>query len=272
MMLAAGMGLFTALTAYATAPAPAAPYTAMYVFGDSYSDMGARYLDSNGPTVPVYMAQAMGIDMTHSKDPEAGNRSLNFAASAAGSGADIGTGKWCCMGMSDQVRDFETRVRAGKLSFKPESTLFLLEGGLNDSDLPTRTTTDNIAGQIRMLQVLGARHFSLALLSTTIPDFADVAKRLNPAYVQLVADLKKQGVGIELNKWGHYLDEIHSNPKQYGIVDAKSKCAGRALFKEDPTPCAMPDAYFFYHAGHPSTAVNKIVADKLLEDLGAMTR
>jgi len=270
MVLAMEIGFLGAASAAPvmnTMEASAPAYTAMYVFGDSYSDMGARYLDGNGPTVPVYLARSMGIDLTHSKDPQAGNKSLNFAATAAISGIDSGKGKWGGMGMLDQVKDFETQVRAGKLKFKPETTLFLIEGGLNDSDMSTQQTVDNINAQIKILQSLGARHFTLALLPTSVPDFAENAKRLNPAYVALVADLKMKGVDIYLNKWGAYLDEIHDNPKQYGIVETKAKCAGRALFKEDTTPCAMPESYFYYHSGHPSTAVNKLVADKLYKDL-----
>ena len=244
-----------------------APYTAMYVFGDSYSDMGARLLDGNGPTVPMYLAESMGIALTHSKDPMPGNKSLNFAATAGTTGRDEGTGKWCCIGMQDQVDDFAARVRSGKLKFDPEKTLFLLEGGLNDSDIPTETTVANLTAEIKALRALGARHFSLSLLPTKVEDFAKEGARLNPAYQDLVKNLKKQGVNISLNNWGTYLDEIVDNPAEYGIANTKDKCAGRALFKEDPTPCAKPETYFFHFSGHPSTKVNKIVADKLYKDL-----
>jgi len=35
------------------------------------------------------------------------------------------------------------------------------------------------------------------------------------------------------------------------------------LFGEDAKPCASPGTYFYYHSGHPSTAVQRIVASKL---------
>jgi hypothetical protein len=35
--------------------------------------------------------------------------------------------------------------------------------------------------------------------------------------------------------------------------------AGRAIFDQDPTPVGDPATYFFYHEGHPSTAVHRIV-------------
>ena len=243
------------------------PYTALYVFGDSYSDIGARYLDGNGPTAVAYFAEALGIPLTYPKDPNAGGKSLNFAATAGTSGEDKGKGPWCCQGMMDQVNDFAARVRAKTLSFKPETTLFFLEGGLNDDKMTTEATVENLTREIHLLQDLGARHFTLSLLSTKVPDFAEVAKRLNPAYESLVAELQKQGVDVRLNHWGPYLDEIMDNPSQYGLANTKDQCAGRAILKEDATPCAKPETYFYFHSGHPSATVNKMVGDKLYREL-----
>lgn len=249
------------------------PYTSLYVFGDSYSDIGARYLDGNGPTAVAYFAQAMGIPVTFPKDPKAGTAGLVFAATGATTGEDKGKGPFCCQGMMDQVNDFATRVHSGTLTVNPETTLIFLEGGLNDKKLPTDATLENLTREIHLLQELGARHFTLSLLSTKIPDFAEIAKRLNPAYENLVAELQKQGVDIRLNHWGSYLDEILDNPSQYGLVNTMSRCAGRAVLKEDPTPCANPDTYFYFHSGHPSAAVNKIVGDKIYRELtGEMPR
>lgn len=247
------------------------PYTALYVFGDSYSDIGARYLDGNGPTAVAYFAQAMGIPVTFPKDPNAGTAGLDFAATGATTGEDKGKGPFCCQGMMDQVNDFAARVRSGALTIKPETTLIFLEGGLNDKKLSTDATVENLTQEIHLLQELGARHFTLSLLSTKIPDFAEIAKRLNPAYESLVAELQKQGVDIRLNHWGSYLDEIIDNPSQYGLVNTTSQCAGRAVLKEDPTPCANPDTYFYFHSGHPSAAVNKIVGDKIYRELTGQT-
>jgi cholinesterase len=267
--------LFLAPLALAAGQAVGAqtPYKALYVFGDSYSDMGARYLDGNGPTVPAHLAQYMGIELTHSKDANPGGKSINFAATAASSGEDKGEGKWCCMGMLDQVNEFLARVREGKISFDPDTTLFLLEGGLNDKELTTEVIVGNITRQIELLQGTGARHFTLSLLPTRIPDWAEMGQRLNPAYKRLVEELRmKKGVDIHLNQWGTYLDEILQNPANHGIVNTTARCAGRALFKEDATPCEKPDTYFYYHGGHPSTAVNKIVAEKLHHELATLAK
>jgi phospholipase/lecithinase/hemolysin len=59
------------------------------------------------------------------------------------------------------------------------------------------------------------------------------------------------------------------NPGRYGIVNTKDACAGRALFDEDPAEKGDPSTYYFYHEGHPSTAVHKVVAEGLLREARA---
>ena len=256
-----------------TSAIAASPYDRMYVFGDSYSDMGAGYLDGNGPTAVAYLAKNLDIPFTHSRDPKANELGIDFAVTAAGSGEGAGSPAGELMfavGMITQVEDFAARVRAKKILFNPETTLFFIQGGLNDTDTPAKTTTDNITRQIEILKGVGARHISLALLPTKVPDFSAVAEKLNPAYRELVPALReKLKIDLQLNNFGVYLDEIVANPKQYGIANTEKACAGRELFKEDPTPCAAPDTYFYYHGGHPSTAVNKIVGEKLHAEISA---
>ena len=62
-------------------------------------------------------------------------------------------------------------------------------------------------------------------------------------------------------------DEVMLNPAKFGIENTADKCAGRAIFDEDTTPCSKPAAYYFYHAGHPSTAVHKAVGEKLYQEV-----
>ena len=57
------------------------------------------------------------------------------------------------------------------------------------------------------------------------------------------------------------------HPASYGIANTTDACAGRALFDQDPTPVGDPGTFFFYHEGHPSTAVHRIVGKKLFEEL-----
>jgi phospholipase/lecithinase/hemolysin len=256
--------------------AVAAPYRALFAFGDSYSDIGARFLDSDGPTAVAYLAEHMGVAMTYPQDPTAVGKSLNFAASGAISGKEAGfifKGRtWCCQGMMDQVEEFAREVRSGSISFDPETTLFFIAGGLNDGRFPTEVTVRNLKRQILLLTEVGAKHITVSLLPTKIPDFTAVAERLNPAYRKMVSELSQQlDIDLQLNHWGTYFDDVMENPSSYGILNITSRCAGRALFDEDTTPCSAPQTYYYYHEGHPSAAVNRIVGMKLYQEISGDT-
>src|SRR3954463_13112769 len=74
----------------APASGPTTPYSRLYVFGDSYSDIGAGYIDGNGPTAVAYLGWLMGLPVASSKAPNASAKSLVFAVSGAGSGEGAG--------------------------------------------------------------------------------------------------------------------------------------------------------------------------------------
>jgi phospholipase/lecithinase/hemolysin len=256
-------------------------FSSVYVFGDSYSDSGAGYLDGNGPTAVVYLAASLGIPFTHAGDPNAHGKSLNFAVSGAQTGSGEGSSikpesngrqfKAALLGrgMRNQVLDFTQQVKSDDLRFNSDKALFFIAGGLNDRLLPTATTIANLEDEIRQLYDVGGRYFLVALLPTKIPAFSDVGVRLNPALRGIPEDLRSAlpGAHIRISKWGEYFDQVMENPAQYGITNATDKCAGREVFGEDATPCASPNAYFYYHQGHPSTAVQKIVARKLEQEV-----
>lgn len=239
----------------------------MYVFGDSYSDIGEGYLDGNGPTAVAYLAQRLGFQLMPA-DSAAGGKSLDFAISGArtGSGAGHRLGKALLgYGMRNQVDDFAARVRSHNITFDPNTTLFFFAGGLNDKNLPTEETIANLEGEIRTIYSLGGLHFMVALLPTAIPDFSAVGERLDPALAKIPGELNAQLADAEVNlsHWGPFYDEVMRHPAKYGITDIEHQCAGRAIFHEDATPCASPATHFYYHHGHPSTAVHKIVGGML---------
>ena len=254
-------------------PGPTTRYSRLYVFGDSYSDIGAGYIDGNGPTAVAYLGWLMGLQVASSKTASAAGKSLVFAVSGAGTGE--GTGRQVKdallgYGMMNQVRDFAARVKAGEMTFDPQTTLFFLAGGLNDGRRDTAFTLANLRQELQMLRELGGRHFTIALLPTKIPQFAAVGLRLNPAYEQFVRDeAGAAGVNLWLNRWGPAFDEVMEHPAAHGIVNTTSACAGRTIFDQDPIPVGDPSTYFFYHEGHPSTVVHRIVGKKLFEEIAA---
>jgi cholinesterase len=272
LLLALAIG--SPLSAQSTATAaPTTRYSRLYVFGDSYSDIGAGYIDGNGPTAVAYLGWLMGLQVASSKTANASGKSLVFAVSGAGTGE--GTGRQVKeallgYGMMNQVRDFAARVKSGEIAFDPQATLFFLAGGLNDGKRETALTLANLRQELQILRELGGRHFTMALLPTKIPQFAAVGLRLNPAYEQFVREeAGAAGLDLWLNHWGAAFDEVMEHPMAHGIVNTTGACAGRAIFDQDPTPVGDPATYFFYHEGHPSTAVHRIVGRKLFEEVAA---
>lgn len=263
---------FGILLASAACAAPPARIDRMYVFGDSYSDTGAGYIDGNGPTAVAYLAERLGFELKPANTRDAAGKSLNFAISGAQTGAGAGRRVKEALlgyGMRNQVDDFAARVRSGAITFKPESTLFFIAGGLNDRNLQTETTVQNLKDLIRTLYQAGGRRFLLSTLPTAIPSFAATGKRLNPALATIPQDLRTElpQISIDISRWGQFFDDVIANPANYGITETTKACAGRAIFDEDTTPCATPSAYYYYHAGHPSTAVHKAVGEKLWRDV-----
>ena len=223
---------------------PTTRYSRLYVFGDSYSDIGAGYIDGNGPTAVAYLGWLMGLQVAPSTASKATGKSLVFAVSGAGTGEGEGRHVKEALlgyGMTNQVRDFAVRVKSGEIVFDPQTTLFFLAGGLNDGRRDTAFTLENLRQELRTLRELGGRHFTIALLPTKIPQFAAVGLRLNPAYEPFVRqEAAAADIDLWLNHWGAAFDEVMDHPAAHGIVNTTSACAGRAIFDQDPTPVGDP--------------------------------
>ncbi len=257
-------------------PAPAVnahPYTMLYVFGDSYSDSGSGYVDGNGPTAVVYLAQHLGIPFTYYGDPGSTGKGLNFAVSGAASGEGSGhrfpTGPMLGFGMKNQVENF-VEFSKSKLIPKidPDNTMFFLAGGLNDGGRPDGFTRTNLESEIETLYELGARRFMVALLPTKIPAFAAVGIKLNPEIEKIPDEerAKHPDIRIANSHWGSFFDELMTNPAKYGIADTTTECAQRSFSDKPVDVCSAPETHFYYHSGHPSTAAHRAVGDLLYQE------
>src|SRR3954452_6032749 len=130
--------LVLTLAAPLLAQTPEPKISRMYVFGDSYSDNGAGYVDGDGPTAVAYLARRLGFELKPATAPDAGSQSLNFAVSGAQTGHGAGRkvkDAFLGRGMMEQVDEFVARVQSSKIVFDPGTTLFFVAGGLNDRRL-----------------------------------------------------------------------------------------------------------------------------------------
>ncbi len=252
------------------------PYTMLYVFGDSYSDSGAGYVDCDGPTAVVYLAQRLGIPFTYNGDPNSAGKGLNFAVSAASTGEGVGrrlaTGGTLGFGMKNQIDSFVQQSKSGAIpKIDPANTMFFFLGGLNDGRRPEGFVRTNIESEIETLYGMGARRFMVANLPTKIPQFAGAGKRVNPELEPIPDEVraKHPDIRIAASHWGSFFDEVIANPAKYGLTDATSQCASRDFEQQHVEPCATPETHFFYHEGHPSTAAHRAVGDMLYREATA---
>ena len=251
------------------------PYTMLYVFGDSYSDSGAGYVDGNGPTAVVYLARRLGIPFTYNGDPESKGKGLNFAVSGAstgeGAGRKLDGGGMLAFGMKNQLEIFVQDYKNGSIPNKIDAanTMFFFAGGLNDRAHPEGFVSANIESEIDTLYDLGARRFMVALLPVKIPQFATAGTKVNPELEKIPSEerAKHPDIRIANSQWGAFLDEVITNPAKYGLTDTTNYCADRAFGTQRlQQPCTDPDAHFFYHEGHPSTAAHRAVGDMLYRE------
>src|SRR5689334_13725240 len=82
--------LLVAFAAPLLAQTTAPRITQMFVFGDSYSDNGAGYVDGDGPTAVTYLAKRLGIELKPATKAGGPSDSLNFAVSGAQTGRGAG--------------------------------------------------------------------------------------------------------------------------------------------------------------------------------------
>ncbi len=249
------------------------PYTMLYVFGDSYSDSGAGYVDADGPTAVVYLAQRLGIPFTYNGDPGSAGKGLNFAVSAASSGKGAGralaTGGTLGFGMKNQIESFVRYLKDGAIpKMDAANTMFFFAGGLNDGGRPEGFVRTNIEAEIDTLYELGARRFMVAILPVKIPSFAGAGRRVNPELEKIPGEerAKHPDIRIANSQWGPFFDEVITNPAKYGLTDAATPCSDRPFGPQKITTCTNPDAHFYYHEGHPSTAAHRAVGEMLYRE------
>ena len=250
-----------ALTSFASA----APFSNVFVYGDSLSDLGNIYnvsghtipmsppyyngRFSNGPLAVEYLANSLHSPLTSFAW---GGATTGYGDSGDG-GTQMMVGHLGLPGMLLQVQGSLSSVAP----FAPTS-LFVVWGGPDDF-----ITNGSVAlGVTDILTIVGALQ-SVGATHILVPGMPDMG--LTPAYYgdpsatafsfafdqALQANLPHGVTYFDTFGFMHY---VVSNPGLFGFTDVTDPCLVGV------TPCSNPNQYLFWDDLHPTTAADAILA------------
>lgn len=251
-------------------------FDAIYVFGDSYSDVGNIFAVttaagqptppsppyfhgrfSNGPIWVEHVASSMGLPMMPSQ-----LGGTDYAVGGAEVTAPVAAGGGTIPSIPQQVLLYLSQ-HGGKADPK---ALYILQGGGNDILNATGGSPQQLGFQIALglsesellLRRAGAKNF-------LIPNLVDIsllpAGRANAAFAQqasiatnkslnefLAIEQLLQGIKIRRTDVFSLLQSISSDATHYGFTDIVDPCINPVT----SAVCADPDHTFFWDAFHPT--------------------
>jgi phospholipase/lecithinase/hemolysin len=262
MAVLLGLG---AMSAQAAVPA----YDALYVFGDSYCDVGNIFAATGGaePAAPYYNGRFSNGPIW--LDHVAGFLHVPFTASILGGTDYAFGGAWVTEPQSipggtipsvpEQVEMY-LAAHGGKAD---PNALYILEGGGNDILGTTSGDPDALGHAIamgitdseRMLRQAGARHFvipdlfNVGLLPAAEGNtaFATAASEATNAWVDRLLENEEFFQDIHILRMDVFslLNAIETDPTHFGFTDVTDPCLTTAV-------CADPDHTFFWDTHHPT--------------------
>jgi phospholipase/lecithinase/hemolysin len=263
--------LTTTILGLALTPAGAAvpTYDNIYVFGDSYCDVGNIFIATSGaePAAPYFNGRFSNGPIW--LDHVAGSLGLPMKASLQGGTDYAFGGAWVTAPQSipggtipsvPQQVELYLSQHGGKAD---PNALYILEGGGNDILGTTTGSPDALGYQIAvgiaeselMLRQAGARHFiipnlfNVGLLPAAAGNaaFATVASTATNKYVNefLQAEEALQGIHILRMDVFSLMSAVETDPTHFGFTDLTDPCLTTSL-------CADPDHTFFWDTHHPT--------------------
>jgi len=257
---------------YATTPT----YDAIYVFGDSYCDVGNIFAVtsatgqptppsppyfhgrfSNGPIWVEHIASSLGLPMMASQ-----LGGTDYAVGGAEVTAPVVTAGGTIPSVPQQVLLYLSQ-HGGKADPK---ALYILQGGGNDIINATGGSPQSLGAQIALgianseliLRLAGAKNFlipnivdvSLLPAGRANPNFARQASiATNTSLSQLLAiEQLLQGIRIRRIDVFSLLQSVASDATHYGFTDIVNPCINPIT----GTVCADPDHTLFWDTFHPT--------------------
>lgn len=257
--------------ALATVVAQAAipTYDALYVFGDSYCDVGnlytatshtyplAPYYDgrfSNGPIWLDHVAGFLGLPLEPSL---LGGTDYAFGGAWATAPQPLGSG--VIPSVPEQVGLY-LQLHGGKAD---PNALYIIEGGGNDI-VNTSTGSPralgyqialNLAASEQLLRRAGARYFvvpnlfnvGLLPVAASKASFAAAASEAANQGLQLLLAPEEEVPGVHIVRMDVFslLNAVQTAPTHFGFTDITDPCI-------TTVECADPDHTFFWDSFHPT--------------------
>jgi outer membrane lipase/esterase len=264
VLLAVLIGL-AGITARAATPT----YDSLYVFGDSYCDVGNIYAATGGaePAAPYYNGRFSNGPIW--LDHVAGFLGLPLTASLLGGTDYAFGGAWVTApqpipggfipSVPQQVGLY-LQHHGGKAD---PSALYIIEGGGNDILDTANGTPGSLAYQIavgiveseQMLRQAGAKHFvipnlfNVAILPAAAGNtvFAAAASTATDKYVNELLAPEQNLPGVHILRMDVFslMNAVGKDPTHFGFADLTDPCLTTAL-------CADPDHTLFWDTHHPS--------------------
>jgi phospholipase/lecithinase/hemolysin len=264
VLFAAIIGL-AAVAAWAAKPT----YDSLYVFGDSYCDVGNLYTADGGvfPAAPYYngrfsngpiwldhVAGFLGLPLTPSL---LGGTDYAFGGAWVTAPQPLGGG--FIPSVPQQVELYLSQ-HGGKAD---PNALYVIEGGGNDILGTTTGTPAALAYQIavgivdseQMLQQAGAKHFvipnlfNVGILPAAAGNtaFAAAASTATNNYVSELLEPGEDLAGIQILHMNVFslMNAVETDPTHFGFSDLTDPCLTTTL-------CADPDHTFFWDTHHPT--------------------
>jgi phospholipase/lecithinase/hemolysin len=297
--VAAGFVLFSFMLPL---KASAAPFSAMYVFGDSLCDQGnifnltggsvnptqatppsppyfkGRY--SNGPNWVDYLGQNLGLQptlLTNLNTTTIPRQGINYAEGGAYSGiGNFADPNPNLLGVLQQVELFTNTFANQKVD---PNALYIVEGGANDYLFPQTNNTsqtkpvENILQSVKLLATAGAKNILVLNLPNLGKIPAATIDNRNPISLSqstiefnsaLAAGLRTLSQNSKLNIVSFDVDylvkQITTNKQLFGVKNVTDAC----LNTTTQTICTDPNKYLYWDDFHPTTAIDKLVAEKAL--------